>query len=274
MAENPKARRRALVTGASRGIGKAIAEALVRRGWEVIGTCRDPRKLTREELVPGVTYLPLDLTVMRSIDSLARRVKAVDLLVNSAGTSMIGPVEEARLDRARALFELNFFGPLALTQRLARPMREKGRGTILFIGSMHAETSVPFSAMYAASKSALRSLSNALRAELREHGVNVSLIAPFHIHTTIPQEKQYRLDSPYLQTLLRVKEERDRGIARAPSPRVVAGKVLQVLENPRPRSFYPAGKLAETQAFLIRHLPRGIVDAFVRRMFRVNPDER
>jgi short-subunit dehydrogenase len=269
-----KSRGRALVTGASRGIGMAVAEALARRGYEVIGTCRDPRKLAREDHVPGVTYLPLDLSSPRSIDSLARRVKRVDVLVNSAGTSMIGPVEEVRPERARALFDVNFFGPLALTQKLLGPMREGRKGTVLFIGSMHAETSVPFSSMYAATKSSLRSLSNALRAEVREYGIRVSMISPFHIHTTIPQERQYRTDSPYVQSVKRVKEVRDRGIARAPSPRVVAGKVLQVLENPNPRSFYPAGKLADVQAFLIRHLPRSIVDAVVRKMFHVMPDGR
>ena len=65
----------------------------------MIGTCRDPKKLTAEDIVPGLTYLPLDLTESRSIDALARRVRAVDLLVNSAGAGMIGPVEEVKLDQ-------------------------------------------------------------------------------------------------------------------------------------------------------------------------------
>jgi short-subunit dehydrogenase len=274
MKTKPRPRGRALVTGASRGIGRAVAEALVRRGYEVIGTCREPRKLGREDTVGGIAYLPLDLSSPRSIEALARKVKSVDVLVNSAGTSMIGPVEEVRLDRVRALFDLNFFGPLALTQRLLGPMREKGKGTVLFIGSMSAETSLPFSAIYAATKSSLRSLSNALRAEVREYGIRVSLIAPSYIRTTIPQERQYAAASPYLAAVRRVKEARDRSIARAPSPRVVAGKVLQVLENPHPRAFYPAGKLAEIQAFLIRHLPRGLVDALVQKMHDASPDNR
>jgi short-subunit dehydrogenase len=249
----------------------AVAEALVRHGYEVIGTCRDPRKLAKEEVVPGVSYLPLELASPHSIELLAKRVKRVDVLINSAGTSMIGPVEEARPERARALFDVNFFGPLVLTQKLIGPMREMRKGTVLFIGSMHAETSVPFSSMYAATKSSLRSLSNALRAEVREYGIKVAMIAPFHVHTTIPQERQYRADSPYLACVKRVKEARDRSIAKAPSPRVVAGKVLQILENPHPRSFYPAGRLAEIQAFLIRHLPRSIVDAVMRKVFHVTP---
>jgi short-subunit dehydrogenase len=267
-----KTRGKALVTGASRGIGRAVAEALVRRGFEVIGTCRDPKKIPREEVLPGVTYLPLDLASARSIETLVRRVRAVDLLVNSAGSSMIGPVEEVRTDRAHTLFEVNFFGPLLLTQRLLRPMRENGKGMVIFIGSMHSETSVPYSSLYAASKSALRSLAGTLRAEVRELGIRVTVLAPFHIRTELAQERQYRPDSPYLASVKRVKEQRDIGIARAPSPRVVAGKVLQVLEDPSPRPFYPVGKMAEIQWLLLRHLPRRIVDAIVRRMYHTDPE--
>jgi short-subunit dehydrogenase len=187
---------------------------------------------------------------------------------------MIGPAEEIRLERARALFDVNFFGPLLLTQRLLPPMRERRKGKILFVSSMAAETPAPFNSIYAASKSSLRSLSDALRQEVRVYGIQVVTVSPFHIRTSFPQERQYRTDSPYLQTVKRVKEARDSGMARAPGPRVVAGKVLQILENPHPRSFYPAGKLAEIQAFLIRHLPHGIVEAGARRMFNVSFDGR
>jgi NAD(P)-dependent dehydrogenase (short-subunit alcohol dehydrogenase family) len=262
-----KSKGTALVTGASRGIGRAICEALVRKGFTVVGTCRDPRKLKRDDTVEGVQYLPLDLTSGRSIDALARRVKQVDILVNNAGTSAIGPAEEARPEAMRELFECNFFGPLNLTQRFLKPMREKGKGRIIFIGSMSAETAVMFSSMYAASKAALRSAARTLRQEVKEYGIRVSVIAPFHINTTIPQERQYAERSPYLEKVRKVKESRDRQIAMAPGPRVVAGKLLQILEDPRPRFFYPVGRGAELNAFFVRHLPRGIVDAIVNRMF-------
>jgi short-subunit dehydrogenase len=262
-----KSRGRALVTGASRGIGKAISEALVRRGYEVVGTCRDPRTLEKEDIAEGVSYLPLDLTSTKSIDALVRRVKQVDLLVNNAGTSMIGPVEEIRMKAARELFELNLFGQLALTQGFLGPMRERRKGTVIFIGSMAGETAVLFSSMYAASKAAMRAVARTLRQEVREFGINVAVVAPFHIRTTIPQLRQYLDKSPYSERVRRVKDSRDRQMEAAPSPRVVAGKVLQVLESAKPRFFYPVGRGAELNAFLIRHLPQGIVDSIVNQMF-------
>ena len=257
----------ALVTGASRGIGKAICEALVKRGYTVIGTCRDPRKVKKDEAVDGVQYLPLDLTSTKSIDALARRVKQADVLVNNAGTSMIGPIEETDMNAARELFELNFFGQLALTQRLLRPMREKRRGKIIFVGSMSGETAVLYHSMYAASKAAIRAAARTLRQEVKEFGVSVSVLAPFHIKTTIPQQKQFREKSPYSDKVKKVKESRDRQMATAASVRVASGKILQILEDPRPRFFYPVGKAAEIQAFLIRHLPRGLVDSVVNKVF-------
>jgi short-subunit dehydrogenase len=269
-----KAKGRALVTGASRGIGRAIAEALVRKGYEVIGTCRDPKKLKREDAITEMTYLPLDLTSGKSVDALLRRVRSVDLLINNAGESMIGPVEETGLEAARELFELDYFGPLRLTQGFLGPMREKRRGTIIFIGSMAAETAVLFGSQYAAAKAALRSMARALRLEVREYGVNVSVVAPFYIRTTIPQVRQFSDKSPYAKRVRRIKELRDARIGAAPGPRLVAGKILQILDTPRPRFFYPAGKGAEANAFLIRHLPQGIVDSFVNHLFDETRAER
>ena len=78
----------ALVTGASRGIGKAIAAALAAGGWEVIGTCRNPKRLTAEDRVPGVRYLPLDFSRKASVDALLRKVRDVDVLVNNAGSEL------------------------------------------------------------------------------------------------------------------------------------------------------------------------------------------
>jgi NAD(P)-dependent dehydrogenase (short-subunit alcohol dehydrogenase family) len=258
---------RALVTGASRGIGRAIVEALARKGYETIGTCRDPKKIKREDAVEEVTYLPLDLTSERSIEALIRRVRSVDLLVNNAGESMIGPVEEVGMEAARKLFELDYFGQLRLTQGFLGPMREKRRGTIIFIGSMAAETAVLFGSQYAAAKAALKAVARALRLEVRDFGVNVSLIAPFYIRTTIPQVRQFSDKSPYSRKVRRIKELRDARIGAAPGPRIVAGKILQILDTPRPRFFHPVGKGAEANAFLIRHLPRGLVDHVVNHLF-------
>ncbi|HSV92452.1 MAG TPA: SDR family NAD(P)-dependent oxidoreductase, partial [Desulfobacterales bacterium] len=145
---------RALVTGASRGIGKAIAAALVAEGCDVVGTCRDPRRLAAADRIEDVTYLPLDLVDPRSVERLVKKVGAVDVLVNNAGEGQVGPAEEARLENVRALFEAHFFGPVRLVQAFVPGMRTRGAGVVISISSMRAEIATPFSGVYAAAKAA------------------------------------------------------------------------------------------------------------------------
>ncbi len=160
---------KALVTGASRGIGRAIAAALVGEGWEVTGTCRSPRGLAARDRVKGVRYLPLDLGKEKTIQSLVQAVGDVDLLVNNAGESPIGPAEEIPMGKMREHFQVNLFGPAALMQAFLPGMRERRSGMILFIGSIRSEAPSPFSSLYSASKAAVRSFTECLRIELAGH---------------------------------------------------------------------------------------------------------
>ncbi|MGO9308841.1 MAG: SDR family oxidoreductase [Spirochaetia bacterium] len=267
---SPKKRRRtALVTGASRGIGKAISAALAAGGWEVTGTCRNPRRLTAEDRVPGVRYLPLDLSRNASVEALLRKVRNVDVLVNNAGSGSIGPAEEAPIEVVRTLFEDNFFGAVRLTQSFLPGMRSRGKGAVIFIGSMAGEAPQAFSSFYAASKGALRSFAECLRMEVRGYGIRVSLIAPWHIATTFPQERQVKKASPYAAALQRVKQVRDRFIMEGPEPQVVAEAVMDLLGARRPRAFTSVGHHARLQAFFVRHLPRRIIEALSARRFKL-----
>jgi short-subunit dehydrogenase len=257
------------VTGASRGIGKAIAEAMSAEGWSVVGTCRNPKRLTPEDRVPGVRYLPLDFSRKSSVDALMRKVKNVDVLVNNAGSGSIGPVEEAPIEKVRALFEDNFFGAVRITQSLLPGMRARKRGAVIFVGSMAGEAPRAFSSFYAASKAALRSFAECLRMEVRAYGIRVSLVAPWFIATTFPQERQVKKTSPYGAAVQRVKQVRDRLIMGGPEPQVVAEAVMDLLGKRRPRAFTSVGHHARLQAFFIRHLPRSIIEALSARRFKL-----
>jgi short-subunit dehydrogenase len=264
-----KGRSTALVTGASRGIGKAIASALVAGGWEVTGTCRSPKRLPAGDRVPGVSYLPLDLSRKASVEALLRNVRSVDVLVNNAGSGTIGPVEEAPIDKVRALFEDNFFGAVRITQAALPGMRARGWGAVIFIGSMASEFPRAFSSFYGASKAALRAFSESLRMEVRQYGIRVALVAPFFIATTFAPESQVRKGSPYAAAVRRVRSVRDQEVTAGPEPAVVAEAVVDILGKKRPRAFTSAGRHARVQAFLIRHLPRRVIEALSARRFKL-----
>lgn len=267
--DEKKVRGTALVTGASRGIGKAIAAALAADGWEVTGTSRSPKKLTAEDRVPGVRYLPLDLSRRASVEALARKVRGFDLLVNNAGISSIGPAEEAPLEKLRAMFEVNFFGAVRLTQAALPGMRSRKKGTIVFVGSMAGEAPRAFSAFYAASKAAIRLFAECTRIEVRAFGIRVAVIAPYFIHTTIKQEEQGKKGSPYAASVQRVKQVRDRIVMSGQGPEVVAERLMDILGKRSPPAFTVVGRHARLQAFGIRHLPRRVVERLSARRFKV-----
>jgi NAD(P)-dependent dehydrogenase (short-subunit alcohol dehydrogenase family) len=259
-----------LVTGASRGIGRAIARALVGDGYRVFGTSRSPEKIPEEQRVSGVTYLPLEMTDYESIDRVVREVGHVDVLIHNAGSSQIGPVEEAPRSLVQRLFTLNLFGVIYLTRRLLQGMREKGDGTIINISSMAGRIVVPFSSIYAATKHGLDGYARGLRSEVRGFNIRVVNVCPYGIRTGIEPERHFRKDSPYRGNLSRVLDIRARAHERAPGPEVVAEKVMQVLKKKNPRFSYVVGGIGPVLAFLNRVLPEKLTERIQRRAFKMD----
>ncbi len=258
-----------LITGASRGIGRAIAAELLARGWKVVATCRAPEKLTTAEGLNGVAYLPFEGSDPGASAELARKAGPVDVLINNAGASPIGPAEEASPEKMREHFQLNLFSAIQLTQAVLPGMRERRRGTVIFIGSMRGEAPSPFSSLYSASKAAIRSFAQCLRMEVEEYGIKVCVVAPIFIRTGLGQEMLMTPGSPYAAAMARVRASRERQIAAAAPPEVVARTVLSILRARRPRPLYFTGRFARLQGFMAHHLPRGGVEAIMARRFHL-----
>jgi len=248
---------RALVTGASRGIGRAVAAALAEEGWEVIGTCRSPRRLPAAERISGVTYLPLDLGNERSIEALVRSARDIELLVNNAGESPVGPAEEIPVRKIREHFQINLFGPARLAQAFLPGMRARSGGMIVFVGSIRGEVPTPFSSIYSASKAALKAFGECLRLELMGTGVRVAVVAPWYIRTRMAQELVIGKRSPYARAVDSVRQARARMIAQAPKPAVVARTILRLIRRKNPPPFTVIGRPFFT--FFVRHAPRGLL---------------
>jgi NAD(P)-dependent dehydrogenase (short-subunit alcohol dehydrogenase family) len=164
----------ALVTGANRGMGRALTEALLTRGVrKVYATARNPealRALSDERLVS----LRLDVTDADQIRAAAEAISDVDLVFNNAGVALArGIADSALLDQARREIEVNYLGPLRLLHRLAPLLARNGGGAVVNIGSTAGLTNVPFLATYSASKAVLHSLTQAARILLEAQGTAV-----------------------------------------------------------------------------------------------------
>jgi NAD(P)-dependent dehydrogenase (short-subunit alcohol dehydrogenase family) len=165
---------RVLVTGASRGIGRALVTELAARGWDVIATARREADLAD---LSSVERLTLDVTSDDSVAAVASEAGRVDVLVNNAAVSASATVEDTPLDVALGMFDTNVVGPLRLIKAFLPQMRERGTGTIVNVSSVAGKAAFPMNGVHAASKHALEGLSEALSLE----------VAPFGIRVLVPE---------------------------------------------------------------------------------------
>ena len=257
--------RTALVTGASSGIGAAIAQALAGRGWTVYGTSRDPAAV--KERIPGVQYLALDLADAASIEACAQAAGEVDVLVNNAGESQSGPLEELPMDAIDRLFRTNVFGAVRLTQLVLPGMRTRGYGRVVMIGSMLASFPLAYRSSYVAAKAALRGFATAARREVLRYGVGITTVEPGSINTGIGTRRTHYLSdgSPYTDEYRTMISRLDANERTGISAQQVAAKVLEAIDAQPPRSFYAVGSRAPVVFALRRALPRAAVERIVHR---------
>lgn len=183
------------ITGASSGIGEALAEELAKQGAQLVLTARRSERLEalKQRLPqPGnVVILPGDLLDPSAIVPLAQRAQAlvgrIDILVNNAGISQRSTALEASLEDVRRLMEINFFAPIALTNAVLPGMLERGSGSIVIVSSVAGYVGTPQRSSYCASKHAVRGYYDSLRAELHGTGVGVTVVCPGYVNTEITE---------------------------------------------------------------------------------------
>ena len=185
------------ITGATSGFGRAIAEAALGRGDSVVATARRTEAL--EDLGDPERVLAVRLDVTDAADREAAVAAAldrfghIDVLVNNAGRTQVGAVEETTDEELRALFDLHFFGPAALTRLVLPAMREQGGGAIVQMSSVGGQTTAPGFGAYCATKFALEGLTETLRDEVQPFGIRTLIVEPGAFRTGL-----FRPDAAYM----------------------------------------------------------------------------
>lgn len=256
----------ALVTGASSGIGLVTALALARAGYRVFGTSRKPAGADN-----GITMLACDVTndasVRRMVELVLAQTGRIDLLVNNAGIGLLGGAEESSTAQAQALFDVNVFGLLRVSNAVLPSMRRRKQGRIVNMSSILGLIPSPYNALYAASKHAVEGYSESLDHELRADGIRVVLVEPGVTRTAF-EENITRPDQPLaLHDAQRGRMERlmRDWIAKGDAPEVVAAAVLKAATARRPKRRYTAGRQAGQVSWLRRFLPEAMVDRSLRK---------
>ena len=261
-----------LVTGAGRGIGLAITERLAASGWQVWAGARSDEQLALLQAIRNVEPLRLDITDRDAVAALATQLpRELYGVVNNAGVVTYGPVEAVpATDLARQL-EVNVVAQIAVTQAVL-PMLRRNRGRVLFVSSLNGRVSIPGSGAYNASKFALEALADALRVELRQWGVRVSLIEPGTTDTDI-----WRSAVPTFDAMVDDLDPTQRGLYRrqldgvrrllpvlaktAVSPQRVAAMSEKALLARRPRARYLCDLPSRLQWLAYTLTPTQINDA-------------
>jgi NAD(P)-dependent dehydrogenase (short-subunit alcohol dehydrogenase family) len=245
----------ALVTGASSGIGQAIAVRLASKGIKTYGAARHSERMKPLEAAGGHPVI-MDLADAASIEAGVARIIAesggVDILVNAAGAALYGSIEETPIADARKLFEANFFGGASLIHLLAGQMRERRSGTIINITSVGGVVAMPYGGWYHATKFALEALSASLRQELNPFGVDVVIIRPEAIKTgwraTVGETLMANSgDGPYSKATRAangkfMSPEFEKNLS---DPTIVADLVETILSSKRPKPIYMVPRMAK-----------------------------
>jgi NAD(P)-dependent dehydrogenase (short-subunit alcohol dehydrogenase family) len=268
-----------LVTGAARGIGRAIVEHLASSGWDVIAGVRSEQDAHSINKVDPqrVSAVILDITDADHIAKLADALPTrLDAVVNNAGVAVGGPVETVSPDDWRKILEVNVIGQFAVTRAVLPKLRES-RGRALFISSVNGRIATPMLGPYSASKFALEAACDALRVELRSWGVPVVLIEPAQTDTDmwrtagdmveqIEAEMSPEDRDLYAKHIAGMRKfvPRARKMA-SPTSKVVA-VVQEALTARRPRARYVVALLPKIQTVVVTNMPAALRDRLMTMM--------
>jgi NAD(P)-dependent dehydrogenase (short-subunit alcohol dehydrogenase family) len=274
-----------LITGATDGLGRALALLLAERGYRVFAAGRSPEKLAQLETLAREKNLPLesialdvcsDDSVERAVSTVLEKAGDLDVLVNNAGVNYTAAVEDLSMQDWRAQFETNFFGVLRVTRAVLPHMRQRRRGRILMMSSLAGLVTPPTQGAYSSSKHALEGLSNALRMEIYSFGIDVVLIEPGYIITGL-QKAAADLSRPYVQKggpyaplyarfFPSVNETRAKSRT---TPEDCARVMLHAIETPKPKPRYGVTSLSPFVKWSKRLLTDNAIDAMLRRRYGI-----
>ena len=265
-----------LLTGASSGIGYQTAESLAKEGHIVYGAARRTEKMETLKQF-GVKPIYLDVTdeenIKSAIDTIIRNEGRIDVLINNAGYGSFGAVEDVEINEARRQFEVNLFGLARLVQLVLPHMRKQKSGRIINVSSMGGRLTTYFGAWYHATKYALEAFSDALRMEVSDFGIDVSLIEPGGIKTDwgiIASDKLEKsakggaYEKEAMKTAKGMKKQYSGNLLS--NPIVITKAISKAVNSNRPKARYLIGFMAKPLVFLHTILPAKVFDKIMKKL--------
>ena len=261
-----------VITGASSGIGRATARMMADKGNKVYDLSRSDKPQD------GVEHIACDVTdrtaIEAAIGQIAKKEGRIDVLVLCAGMGVAGSVEFTKEEEMQRQFDVNVYGPIRVVQAALPLMRTQAmgkneRGRIVFVSSMAAVFSIPFQAMYSATKSALNAFAFALKNELKEYKITVSSVLPGNVNTGFGAARRTDLAGsdvyPNMQAAIeQMEQEENNGM----TSETVAKKVVKACTKKNPSLFYTSDLLSDLECLGNRLLPTWLAHKVVGKMYK------
>jgi len=242
-----------LITGASSGMGKETAKLLAQNGYIVYAAARREDKMY--DLIPlGVNTIYMDVTDDHSMVSAVHKIitkeKRIDILVNNAGFGTYGAIEDVSLQQAKYQLEVNVFGASRLTQLILPHMRKQKFGKIVNVSSIGGKFATPFGGWYHASKFALEALSDSLRNEVKQFGIDVIVIEPGGVKTewgkiAFESLRKNVENSAYKELAIKFANAFTKTLDKNAEPIVIAEIIKKAIETTKPKTRYIGGYMAK-----------------------------
>ena len=272
--KNDCAMKKIFITGASSGIGLAIAKLLPTQGHEVWGTSRNLERIAK---LPRLHAVRLDLTDRLSVDEAFNSALAdaghFDVLINNAGAGHFGPAELLSLETITSQFQILVFGQIQLMQLALRHMQAREEGLIINVTSLASRLPVPFMAAYNAAKAALAAFTMSIQLELPDSGVHIVDLQPADISTEFNKSviNTSNTDQRYDEKIAKTWEIVERNMKQAPGPELVARHVLRLIDAAQtpPRITVGDAFQSKIAPLIFRFLPQRVRLWGLRRYYKL-----
>lgn len=244
-----------LITGATSGLGKTLADFLSTKGHKVYGTSR---KFEGDQ--NGVEIIKMDVTdslaVQEGVNKILEKEESIDVLINNAGLGIAAPTEEIDPKELEKVFQTNIYGVLNTVRAVLPQMRKQGTGHIINISSIGSEIGLPFRGLYCASKAAVDKITEGLRLEMRKFGVKVCSIQAGDIKTNINENrlKPDQVSETYKKDFERTYQVIDSEVLKGVDPIVFGPVVEKIIKSRNPKRYYRVGKTLQRWAPALKNI--------------------
>ena len=260
------------ITGASSGIGKAIAEFLQSKNFTVFGTSRNPGRQNSSFPLVALDVTKPD-TIKTAVAEVISSAGRIDVLINNAGVGITGPIEETPDEEIKKAFDTNFFGPINVIKAVLPHMRRTNGGLVINVTSIAGYMGLPYRGIYSASKGALEITTEAFRMELKDSNIKMTNIAPGDFATNIaagryhaPVIKGSPYEKAYGNTLKIINEHVDSG----EDPQIMAKAIYSIIQEKEPRIHYKVGEpLQKFSIALKRILPDKVYESLLLKHYKL-----